>query len=159
MCGIIIGLRLIFLDLEFWLRWPSHKNRITFQAIKWEGLIFTKNISGKKFLECYKDQNEWQHHRATTNISRPWFLAEKAESQKRKYVSGHKMITTHFHEKNVSVKMFLVCYEDQNECQHHRAPTNISQTWFLTEKAKSQKRKYFSGRKMRKTHFHEKCFR
>ena len=32
--------------------------------------VSQKNVSGKKFLECYKDQNEWKHLRATTNISR-----------------------------------------------------------------------------------------
>ena len=62
MSGNLIGLRPIFLDLDFWPKKLSHKNGITFQAIKYERLIFTKNASGKKFLECYKDQNEWQHY-------------------------------------------------------------------------------------------------
>ena len=62
--------RKIFLDLDFWLKRLSHKNGIKCQAIKWERLIFTKNVPGKKFLEYYKGQNEWQHHVGTTNISR-----------------------------------------------------------------------------------------
>ena len=70
MSGNIIGLRPIFLDLDFWPKKPSHENGTKFQAIKWERLIFTKNVPGKKFLECCKDQNEWQHHVGTTNISR-----------------------------------------------------------------------------------------
>ena len=68
MSGNIIGLRTISIDLDFLPKRPSHKKGLTFQAIKSEGLIFTKNVSGKKFLECYKYQNEWQHYRATTNI-------------------------------------------------------------------------------------------
>ena len=52
MSGNIIGLRTIFLDLDYWPKKPSHKNGIKFQTIKWERLIFTKNVSGKKFLEC-----------------------------------------------------------------------------------------------------------
>ena len=99
MSGNIIGLRPIFLDLDFLLKRPSHKNGITSQAIKWEGLIFMKNVSDKMFLVCCKNENEWQHHRATNNISRPWFLAEEVKSQKRNNVSGHKIRTTHFHKK------------------------------------------------------------
>ena len=52
------------------------------------------------FLECYKDQEKWSHYRATTNISRPRFWAEKAESQKWNYNLGHKMRTHHFYEKS-----------------------------------------------------------
>ena len=85
-----------------------------FQAIKLERLIFIKNVSVEMFLVCCEDQNECQHHSATTNISRPWFLAEKAESQKRNNVSDHKIRMTHFHEK-CSSKMFLECYKNQNE--------------------------------------------
>ena len=107
------------------------------------------------FLVCYEDQNECQHHRATTNISWTWFLAEKANSQKWKYVSGRKMRRTHF-TKNVSGKKFLECYKDQNEWQHQRAMTNICRPWFLAEKANSQIRNYVSGHKMRTTYFHEK---
>ena len=158
MSGNIIGVRPIFLDLDFWLKRPSHKNGITFQAIKREGLIFTKNFSGKKFLESYKDQNEWQHHRTTDNICWPSFLAKRPSHKNEITFQAIKWERLIFM-KNVSDKMFLVCCKDQNECQHHRATTNISRTWFLVEKAKSQKRKYVSGRKMRKTRFHEKCFR
>ena len=69
MSGNITGLRPIFLDLDFWPKKPRHKNGIKFQAIKWERVIF-QNVPGKKFLECYKEQNAWQHHVGTTNISR-----------------------------------------------------------------------------------------
>ena len=147
MSGNIIGLRPICVDLDFWPKRRSHKNGITFQAIKWKRLIFTKNVAGQKILECFKDQNEWQHNRATTNIYRPWFLAEEGEPQKRNYVSSRKMRKTHFREKNVSGKKFLECYKDQNECQYHRAATNISQPWCLAEKAESQKRNYISSHK------------
>ena len=125
----IIWLRPIFLDLGFWLRRPSHKNGITFQAIKWDWLIFTKNVSGKKFLECYKDQNEWQHHVGTTNISR----LSKRQSHKNgitfQTIKPERLILTI----NVSGKMFLECYKDQNQWQHHRATTNISWPWFFSE--------------------------
>ena len=63
-----------------------------------------KKTSDKIFLECYKDQEKWSHYRATTNISQPRFRAEKAESQKRNYNLGHKMITHHFYEKMFQVK-------------------------------------------------------
>ena len=42
---------------------------------------------------------EWQHHRATTSMSQPWFLAENAEAQKGNYILGLKIKTTHFYEK------------------------------------------------------------
>ena len=59
------------------------------------------------FLEFYKDQEEWSHYRATTNISRPCFRAKKADSQKRNYILGQKMRMHHFYEKKVLDKMFL----------------------------------------------------
>ena len=69
------------------------------------------------FLECYKDQEKWSHYRATTNISRPRFWAEKAESQKWNYNLGHKIETHHFYEK-FSAKMFLECFKDQEKWSH-----------------------------------------
>ena len=53
MSGSIIGLQPIFIDLDFWPKRASRKNGITFQAVKWDRLIFVKNVSGKKFLEFY----------------------------------------------------------------------------------------------------------
>ena len=53
MSGNIIGLRPIFLELDFWPK--SHINGITFKAIKQEQLIFMK-VSVKIFLKSYKAQ-------------------------------------------------------------------------------------------------------
>ena len=98
-----------------------------------------KNVSGKKFLECYKDQNEWQHYRATTNICWPSFLAEKAEGHKNgitfQAIKLEGLILT----KNVSGKKFLECYKNQNELQHHGIIKNIFRPWFLAGKAESEK--------------------
>ena len=154
----IIRLRPIFCDLDLWQKRQSQKNGITFPAIKRERLIFTKIFSGKKFLESYKYQNEWQHHRTTTNICWPSFWPKRTSHKNGITFQAIKWERLIFM-KNVSVKIFLVCYENQNECQHRRATTYISRTWFLAEKDKSKKRKYVSGRKIRKTHFHEKYFR
>ena len=38
------------------------KTELLFQAIKREQLIFTEKVSDKMLLECYSDQNEWQHY-------------------------------------------------------------------------------------------------
>ena len=99
MSGNIVGLRPIFLKLDFWFEKAMSQKRNYVLARNMRTTHFHENVLGKMFLECYKDQNEWQHHGATANISQPSFLAEKAESQKRKYISGRKMRKTHFHEK------------------------------------------------------------
>ena len=109
------------------------------------------------FLEYFKDQNEWQHHRATTNISLPWYLAEKTESQNEitfQAIKWEWLIFT----KNVSGKMFLECYKDQNEWEHHRATTNISRSWYSAEKTESQKRNYVSGHKWERLIFTKNVF-
>ena len=113
-----MGLRPIFLDLDFWPKKPSHKNGIKFQAIKWERLIFTKNVPGKKFLECYKDQNEWQHHVGTTNISRRPKRQSHKNGIKFKAIKQEQLIFM-----KVSGKIFLKSYKAQNKWQHQRTTT------------------------------------
>ena len=128
--SVKIELQPIFLELDFWPKRPSHKNGTTFQALKWERLIFMKNISVKMFLVCYEDQNECQHHRATTNISRTWFWPKRPSHKNGntfQAVKWEKLIFT----KNVSGKKFLECYKDQNDWQHHRATTIICWTSFF----------------------------
>ena len=152
MSGNIIGVRPIFLDLDFWMKRPSHKNGITFQAIKWEGLILTKNISCKKFLECYKDQM------SGNNIGlRPTFLDLDFWLRRPSHKNGitfqarkwELLIFT----KNASGKMFLECYNYQNEWQHHRATTNISRPWFLAEKPSHKNGISFQDRKWERLFF------
>ena len=108
-------------------------------------------------LKCQKDQNQQQHHSATTNNSRTRFLQKQADLQKRNHISGHKMRTTLF--TKFYGKMFLECCRDKNTQQHHRARTNICRPSFCDEEAKSQEQKSVSSHKIRLTQFYEIYFK